>query len=69
MKGATKEDPGTFNYLKVHEAIRNIEYLTKRFKRNRINTERYIQEVNQNLANMTSQRNYIEYLRNIGQLN
>jgi hypothetical protein len=55
--------------VKTHEAIRNIEYLTKRFKRNRMSTERYIMEVNQNLANMTTQRNYMEYLKGIGQLN
>lgn len=64
-----KKEAGTFNYMKTHEAIRNIEYLTKRFKRNRMSTEKYIMEVNQNLSNMTTQRNYLEYLKNIGQLN
>ena len=34
-----------------------------------MSTERYIMEVNQNLANMTTQRNYMEYLKGIGQLN
>lgn len=63
-----KKEAGTFNYLKTREAIRNIEYLTKRFSRSRMSTERYIMEVNQNLANMTTQRNYMEYLKNIGQL-
>ena len=64
-----KKEAGTFNYVKTHEAIRNIEYLTKRFKRNRMSTEKYITEVNQNLASMTTQRNYMEYLKGIGQLN
>jgi hypothetical protein len=64
-----KKEAGTFDYVKTHEAIRNIEYLTKRFKRNRMTAEKYIIEVNQNLANVTTQRNYTEYLRHIGQLN
>jgi hypothetical protein len=64
-----KKEAGTFNYVKTHEAIRNIEYLTKRFKRNRMSAENYIIGVNQNLVNMTTPRNYIEYLKHIGQLN
>jgi len=63
-----KKESGTFNYVKTHEAIRNIEYLTKRFKRNRMSTEKYIMEVNQNLANMNTQRNYNEYIKGISQL-
>jgi hypothetical protein len=64
-----KTEAGSFDYVKVHQAITNIGHLTKRFKRNRIKMETYIIEVNKNLASMDSKRNYIEYLRNIGQLN
>jgi hypothetical protein len=59
---------GSYDYLKVRESIKNIELLTKQFKKNRIKTDEYIIKVNENLYNLTNQRDYIGYLKNIGQL-
>lgn len=58
---------GTRNVVAIREAIKNIEFLTKRYKRKRMTDEEYIRRVNQNLAKMSDERNYIEYLVNIGQ--
>ena len=32
-----------------------------------MNTEDYIKSVHESLSNLTTQRNYIDYLKNIGQ--
>ncbi len=58
---------GTKNVVSIKEAIKNIETLTERFKRRRMTQEEYIVRVNKNLAKMADERNYIEYLVNIGQ--
>lgn len=58
---------GTKNVMSIADAITNIETLTELFKRKRITEEQYILRVNQNLSKMTDERNYIEYLVNIGQ--
>jgi hypothetical protein len=58
---------GTKNVVAIKESIKNIETLTARFKRKRLTQEQYILLVNQNLSKMTDERNYIEYLVNIGQ--
>jgi hypothetical protein len=58
---------GTKNVVAIKEAIKNIETLTERFKRKRITQEEYILRINQNLAKMADERDYIEYLVNIGQ--
>lgn len=58
---------GTKNVVAIKEAIENIEMLTSRFKRKRLSKEEYILKVNKNLAMMANERNYIEYLVNIGQ--
>jgi|LakMenEpi03Aug12_release.lakeMendotaPanAssembly.Ray.scaffolds.fasta_scaffold5084394_1 hypothetical protein len=58
---------GTKNVVAIKESIKNIETLTARFKRKRLTQDQYILLVNQNLANMTNERDYIEYLINIGQ--
>jgi hypothetical protein len=58
---------GTKNVVAIKDSIKNIETLTARFKRKRLTQEQYILLVNQNLSKMTDERNYIEYLVNIGQ--
>lgn len=58
---------GTKNVSAINEAISNIESLTKVFKRKRMSEEQYIKRVNENLAKMTNERDYIDYLKNIGQ--
>lgn len=58
---------GSKNVVAIDKATRNIEQLTELFKRKRLTKEEYIREVNQSLASMTDERNYIEYLVNIGQ--
>lgn len=59
--------PGTKNVVANKQAIKNIEILTDRFKRKRLSQDEYILKVNQNLSTMTNERDYIEYLVNIGQ--
>lgn len=58
---------GSKNVVATKESIKNIETLTNLFKRKRISEQDYILKVNQNLAKLTDERNYIEYLVNIGQ--
>lgn len=58
---------GTKNVVAIKESIKNIEALTERFKRRRMTQEEYIMRVNKSLAKMADERNYIEYLVNIGQ--
>jgi hypothetical protein len=57
---------GTKNVETIKQSIRNIEILTEFFKRKRISKEEYISRVNKNLSNMTSERDYIKYLSDIG---
>jgi hypothetical protein len=58
---------GTKNVVAIKESIKNIETLTAQFKRKRLSHDEYVLRVNQNLSKMTDERNYIEYLVNIGQ--
>ena len=58
---------GTKNVVAQQVSIKNIETLTQLFKRKRISEQDYILRVNQNLAKLADERNYIEYLVNIGQ--
>lgn len=58
---------GTKNVAARNEAIKNIESLVKVYKRRRMSDEEFILRINQNLASISEQRNYIEYLQNIGQ--
>ena len=62
-----KYEPGSINMVKVKESITAIEFLTKQYKKKRMSTESYIKQVHENLANLTTQRDYLEYLKNIGQ--
>ncbi len=59
---------GTRNVVAEKEAIKSIEFQIRMFKRKRISKENFILKVNQNLSKMiNSERDYIEYLQNIGQ--
>lgn len=62
-----KKEPGSINVAKIKESVKAIEFLTKQYKRKRMSTEQYIKNVHDNLSNLTSQRNYLDYLNNIGQ--
>ena len=62
-----KNEPGSINMVKVTESISSIEFLTKQYKRKRMSTENYIKLVHENLSKLTTQRDYLEYLKNIGQ--
>ena len=63
-----KIEVGSINVPKINESIKSIEHLTSRYKRKRITTEQYIKSVHESLSNLTTQRNYSEYLKHIGQI-
>jgi hypothetical protein len=57
---------GTKNVVAIQNSISNIETLTSLFKTKRLSYEEFVEGVNKNLSDMTSERDYIQYLRNIG---
>lgn len=57
----------TINVKEQNEAIKSIESYTKMYKRNRIKTAEYQKAVTENLIKLDSERDYAEYLKNIGQ--
>ena len=57
---------GVKNTVIVKNSIDKIELLTKRFRSKRISYLEYFEEVNKCLSNMTEERDFIEYMRNIG---
>lgn len=61
-----KKEAGTMNVAKIKESVKAIEFLTKQYKRKRLSTEQYIKSVHENLSNLTTTRNYLDYLKNIG---
>jgi hypothetical protein len=63
----TKKAPGSVNVKEIKEAVKAIELYTSLYKRKRLTTENYIKKVHIALSRLTSQRDYFEYLRNIGQ--
>lgn len=63
------KDTGTVSYVDKKDSIKHIELITDRFKKGKINTEDYITQIHENLQKLTTKRNYIDYLMNIGQLN
>lgn len=63
----TKKEPGTINAVKINESIKSIQFLTSQYKRKRIDTENYIKLIHENLSQLTTERNYLDYLKNIGQ--
>jgi hypothetical protein len=62
-----KAETGSVDMKKIGDSLNSIEFLTSQYKRKRISTEIYIQKVHENLSKMTTERNYWEYLKNIGQ--
>lgn len=58
---------GTKDVVSIKEAIRDIEKLTEMFKRKRLTQDQYVLRVNQKLASMDTERDYLQYLQNIGQ--
>lgn len=60
--------PGSKNVKIMNESTKRIESLTTQYKRKRMTTENYIKEVHLALSQMTSERDYVEYLTHIGQL-
>jgi len=63
----TKVQAGAVNVKEITDAVKTIELLTSQYKKKRMSTENYIKHVHENLAKLTSERNYLEYLKNIGQ--
>ena len=62
-----KYEAGSVNVSKIKESISSIEFITKQYKKKRLSTEDYIKTIHENLAKLTSERNYLDYLNNIGQ--
>jgi hypothetical protein len=59
---------GTKDIKAIQDSIKRIELLTTNYKKKRMSEESYIKGVHEALSKMTSQRNYVEYLSNIGQI-
>ena len=62
-----KKEVGTINVPKINESIKTIEILTSQYKKKRMTTESYIKLVHESLSNLTTERNYADYLKHIGQ--
>ncbi len=62
-----KQEPGSVNTKEITESIKSIEMLTTQYKKKRMSTDKYLSLMNENLSKLTSQRNYAEYLKHIGQ--
>mgnify|MGYP003339412138 FL=1 len=62
-----EKETGTINFLQKQDAIKNIERMTKIFKRNKLTTEEYITSIQENLSKLSDKRDYMKYLNNIGQ--
>ena len=67
METKKEYTPGSVNVKEIKEAVKSIELYTSLYKRKRLTTENYIKKVHIALSRLTSQRDYFEYLRNIGQ--
>lgn len=62
-----KGEVGSVNMKEITESIKTIEILTRRFKRRRMSTQEYLTLMNKSLSKLTRERDYYEYLKNIGQ--
>ena len=62
-----KQEAGTVNVKIIRESIKSIEVHTSLYKKKRITTENYIKALHDSMSKMTTQRDYLEYLKNIGQ--
>ena len=60
-------EPGSINVKEINESVNSIEFLTNQYKRKRMSTQAYIQKMHENLSKLTTERNYWEYIKNIGQ--
>lgn len=58
---------GTRNVTAEREAIEAIESIIRQFKKRRMTRDEFVRRVNQNLSKMADERDYIQYLQNIGQ--
>ena len=67
METKKEYKPGSVNVKEIKQAVSEIELYTSLYKRKRLSTENYIKNVHLSLSKLTSQRDYFEYLRNIGQ--
>lgn len=63
----TAKEPGTVNVKEITESIKTIEMLTSQYKKRRLGTDKYLSLMNESLSKLTSERNYAEYLKHIGQ--
>lgn len=63
----TIKEPGSVNVKEITESIKTIEMLTSQYKKKRLTTDKYLSLMNENLSKLTSERNYAEYLKHIGQ--
>ena len=57
---------GSKNIVAINSSLKRVDSLTKQFKLKRLSTEDYIKEIHIALSGLTDERNYIEYLSNIG---
>lgn len=67
METKKEYKPGSVNVKEIKQAVSEIDLYTSLYKRKRLSTETYIKKVHLSLSKLTSQRDYFEYLRNIGQ--
>ena len=58
---------GSTDIKLISETIKSIEFITKLYKKRRMSTEKYIQQMNSHLSKLSNERDYLEYLKNIGQ--
>ena len=63
------KETGTINFLEKQDSIKNIEIMTKLFKRNKLTTDQYMKSVHENLSKLSNKRDYVKYLTDIGQIN
>jgi hypothetical protein len=57
---------GTKNVVAINKSTKKIEELTSQFKLKRISYEVFVEGINEAISEMTSKRDYIEYMKNIG---
>ena len=57
---------GSKNIVAIQKSTKKIEDLTSQFKMKRISYEAFVQGLNEAMSEMTSKRDYLEYMRNIG---
>lgn len=67
MTNTNKTQVGSVNVKEINQAVKSIEMLTNQYKKKRMSTDKYIQSMRESLSKLVSERNYLEYLKNIGQ--